>query len=401
MPRESNNCISSASQSDSAYTLKTSFLEEREECQIKKRIHDLFKQITCVEEIAGPLLKLGKSAVRFARMVQTKVLVESENPNQYFVATKSGNLYIHVEKLGAGESKETMLFSKAGTVLSDEQAKKNDRKQIAISTTKYLDERNLREYQNELFLHEELNKIRKKAKADRELDPLSHVSLSKPAARLNRCGFALVGKPFNGGNVDNWIKIKLLFPKERDLADKVLICADFLKGIAQLHAVNVVHRDIKSDNILIETREHVVTKAALCDLGKGSHLDPGKRFTNTSLYSSIMPPGRNADRNQKALDIYSAGRTVYQIFAGIPLAQLNCADLKSHQRNALLCQIQDVANQLQRVETIETKEKLDDLEQQLIDWDISLGVPETWEKWYLIPFKVQTFICLTAGKPIS
>jgi eukaryotic-like serine/threonine-protein kinase len=102
-----------------------------------------------------------------------------------------------------------------------------------------------------------------------------------------------------------------------DVADAVLItliCADALQFA---HAKNMVHRDIKPDNLLV-TREGVVKVA---DLGLAKAIDEDMSMTQSGTglgTPHYMPPeqARNAKHVDARCDIYALGGTLYHFLTG-------------------------------------------------------------------------------------
>ncbi|MCE5316890.1 MAG: hypothetical protein LLG04_05945 [Parachlamydia sp.] len=383
-----------------------------------------------IEEIAQAIIAHGDSALQQAKESGQKVLVNTDHPDIQLVATKSGKLYVKVSVLGTGFFKETALFANVVDSNRETQAKHaavGVPKSIPLPADSSERKRLEREYQNEVHLHQNLTALRKEATKNGLADPLPHVAISKIITYNNPSSVALMGIPYNGGDVNTRIKEKSLRQEE-----KALICADFLSGTAELHAAGVIHRDIKADNILLQTEERllpkeewptdgveppgyriewkndmiksvrqtIVVKAILCDLGKGSQLDPTKRFYNSALYNEVMPPGRYtqpAVHYSPELDVYSAGRAAYQIFAGIPVNELRGVARDAPERRAITDQMKAIHNQIREAkdnaELSRLNEQLRPLEQQLVDWDEkNLGPPADWPGWNTIPPKVQEYI---------
>src|SRR5690606_28560226 len=102
-----------------------------------------------------------------------------------------------------------------------------------------------------------------------------------------------------------------------DVADAVLItliCADALQFA---HAKNMVHRDIKPDNLLV-TREGLVKVA---DLGLAKAIDEDMSMTQSGTglgTPHYMPPeqARNAKHVDARCDIYALGCTLYHFLTG-------------------------------------------------------------------------------------
>lgn len=387
-----------------------------------------------VAAIGQAVISQGDLAIQRAKESGKKVLVNTDHPDVQLVATKSGAIYAKVSVLGTGQFKETGLFAlvrESNRVKQETVAAVGVPKASSLPADSPERKRLEREYQNELNLNQDLTELRKQAKNNKQPDPLTHVATSKIVT--NPAGIALMGAAYNGGDVNKRLQANTLRPIE-----KALICADFLTGTAQLHTAGVIHRDIKADNILLETeerlvpkdqwppglasdnvppgysvelehgqiksvRQKVIIKAVLCDLGKGTNVDPAKRFFNATLYNEVMPPGRytRADRLYSTeLDVYSAGRTAYQIFAGIPIQNLTgIARSTSAERKLITDQLLDIQKQIKEtkdeIKIANLKEQLETLDQQLVEWDVkSLGPPENWINWNTIPPKVQDYIKL-------
>jgi serine/threonine-protein kinase len=101
------------------------------------------------------------------------------------------------------------------------------------------------------------------------------------------------------------------------VGDAVHIVLDIARGLEHAHSRNIVHRDIKPDNILI-TRSGV---AKLADLGlakridEASHLTAAKQGFGTPYY---MPyeQAMNAKSVDGRSDIYALGATLYHLLTG-------------------------------------------------------------------------------------
>jgi serine/threonine protein kinase len=109
------------------------------------------------------------------------------------------------------------------------------------------------------------------------------------------------------------------------IGDAVHIALDIARGLEHAHSRNIVHRDIKPDNILI-TRSGV---AKLSDLGLAkrtdeiSHLTATRQGFGTPHY---MPyeQALNARSADARSDIYALGATLYHLVAGeVPFPGVN------------------------------------------------------------------------------
>jgi eukaryotic-like serine/threonine-protein kinase len=113
------------------------------------------------------------------------------------------------------------------------------------------------------------------------------------------------------------------------VGDAVHIALDIARGLEHAHSRNIVHRDIKPDNILI-TRSGV---AKLSDLGLAkrtdeiSHLTATRQGFGTPHY---MPyeQALNARHADARSDIYALGATLYHLVAGeVPFPGVNHLDV--------------------------------------------------------------------------
>jgi serine/threonine-protein kinase len=105
--------------------------------------------------------------------------------------------------------------------------------------------------------------------------------------------------------------------KQLSVGDAIHIALDVARALEHAHSRNVIHRDIKPDNILI-TRSGV---SKLADLGlakrtdEASHLTATRQGFGTSFY---MPyeQALNAKHADGRSDIYALGATLYHLITG-------------------------------------------------------------------------------------
>jgi serine/threonine-protein kinase len=117
--------------------------------------------------------------------------------------------------------------------------------------------------------------------------------------------------------------------KQLDLGDAlhvVLVCADALK---HAHDQNMIHRDIKPDNILVTSKG--VVKVADFGLAKAIDEDVSMTQSGTGLGTPLyMAPeqARNAKHVDKRTDIYALGSTLYYFLTGkLPFTGENTLEL--------------------------------------------------------------------------
>ena len=85
------------------------------------------------------------------------------------------------------------------------------------------------------------------------------------------------------------------------------------RGMALVHAQGAVHRDLKSDNILVDRRGVI----RIVDFGLAAFTDRGHGFAAGSLGTfTYMAPETLLGRSTPASDVYSLGLLMYELFTG-------------------------------------------------------------------------------------
>ncbi|ESO85347.1 hypothetical protein LOTGIDRAFT_130545, partial [Lottia gigantea] len=92
------------------------------------------------------------------------------------------------------------------------------------------------------------------------------------------------------------------------------IFRQMVAGISYLHSKNILHRDVKDENIILDERFHI----KLIDFGAAAYMEPGKlfgTFCGTLEYCSPEVISGNKYRGPE-LEIWSMGVTLYTLVFG-------------------------------------------------------------------------------------
>ncbi|KAH7391070.1 kinase-like domain-containing protein [Phaeosphaeria sp. MPI-PUGE-AT-0046c] len=169
------------------------------------------------------------------------------------MSSAPGDFKEYIGQSGCHYSIERVLQEETSPLRRVYSATANDQKFIL----KYVDEVNLKDLQD----------INKRLRGS-----ANHVRLVKDAI------------PEKSMFVFQYFKDHLLrlAQKELPIAVTKQILKDALRGIVELHDQDIVHTDIKADNILIDWKEHqngiIVEQVQLADLEDAAHIPPGSHM---------------------------------------------------------------------------------------------------------------------------
>lgn len=122
-----------------------------------------------------------------------------------------------------------------------------------------------------------------------------------------------------GRNLETIIREEGKLPLNR----VVSILKDVCEGVSEMHGRDILHRDIKPGNIVIEKLVNGAEKAYLIDLGSAKPTYEGENVSvRSGVIPSVSPPyiapeTARTGRASEASDIYSIGALAYEMICGI------------------------------------------------------------------------------------
>lgn len=105
---------------------------------------------------------------------------------------------------------------------------------------------------------------------------------------------------------------------DRQLIDWKIIIFDVVSAVNYLHKNNILHNDIKSDNIVLDNRSSAC-HSVLIDFGKGCYANSGKKYSLSNSerrrygheHPQVAPDLRDGHCKQSQYsDVYSTGRII-------------------------------------------------------------------------------------------
>jgi eukaryotic-like serine/threonine-protein kinase len=128
--------------------------------------------------------------------------------------------------------------------------------------------------------------------------------------------------------------------------DRLTLLRGVVKGVHQLHLASVVHRDLKSENVLLFSGPARSFDAKIADLGRSRRVTNGARFPARDYERGrgdlrFAPPelvwlqGRDDRDCWRRVDLYHIGAVFFELATGQPLTALVFGDAASVVRNNL------------------------------------------------------------------
>lgn len=126
--------------------------------------------------------------------------------------------------------------------------------------------------------------------------------------------FYAVTRYMNGGSLFDYITKQPSQPLQEDTAQEII--RQIATGLKGLHEKDIVHRDIKIDNILVNSSNSGEIKFYVADLGSGAKLafeDTASFMIGTRGY--VAPEILKGDDYSKEVDIFSLGCLMHALLS--------------------------------------------------------------------------------------
>ena len=125
-----------------------------------------------------------------------------------------------------------------------------------------------------------------------------------------------------GGDLLSYVR------KRRKLNENVAkyLFKQIIEGIGYIHSKNIVHRDIKLDNILLDNKGHI----KIADFGVGKYAKPGVTLYDQCGTPAYIAPEILEEEGYEGgtVDLWSAGVVLYAILYGnVPFKGANMKEL--------------------------------------------------------------------------
>ena len=178
------------------------------------------------------------------------------------------------------------------------------------------------------FNIKKLKNERAKAKIYHEINlikSLRHSSVVKILDTFETKDYILiVMENISGGDLLSFVK------KRTKLNEKIckFIFKQLLQSLKFIHSKNIIHRDIKLDNVLIDLNNNI----KLCDFGVGKMIREGEILTDQCGTPAYIAPEilENKGYEGPPVDVWSSGVVLYSMLSGtVPFKSNNLNDLQN------------------------------------------------------------------------
>jgi serine/threonine protein kinase len=188
--------------------------------------------------------------------------------------------------------------------------------------------------------------------------------------------FLIIMEYINGGNLFSFVK------KRRKLSEKTakFLFRQIILGIKYIHEQNIVHRDIKLENLLIDLNNNV----KICDFGIGRKLENKKQLLHdqcgTLMYMApeILLSSKEKGYEGFPVDIWSAGISLYIMLSGT--LPFNYKNKKKHKKNEGEEDDEEEEEEEESISSSKSKSKKNDDDNFELQYNIVYKEPKHIEK---------------------
>ena len=150
----------------------------------------------------------------------------------------------------------------------------------------------------------------------------------------------IIMENISGGDLLSFVK------KRTKLNEKIckFIFKQLLQAIKFIHTKNIIHRDIKLDNVLIDLNNNI----KLCDFGVGKMVHEGEILTDQCGTPAYIAPEilENKGYEGPPVDIWSSGVVLYAMLSGtVPFRANNLNDLQNMIMTGTFKEINDISKE--------------------------------------------------------
>lgn len=144
-----------------------------------------------------------------------------------------------------------------------------------------------------------------------------------------------------GGDLDGLLSLRGPLP----LATAAAICAQVADALHDAHRIGIVHRDVKSSNVLVRDPRAAEPFVYLCDFGIAVSEEAGTRLTNpggvAGSWAYLSPERAAGAEATPASDLYALGCLLWTCLTGRPPYEGTAAQVVMAHRDAPVPQLPD------------------------------------------------------------
>ena len=126
---------------------------------------------------------------------------------------------------------------------------------------------------------------------------------------------AVVIEYLPGGTLSDLLKSR----QKLSIDEACLLGAHLADGLEHMHDIQVIHRDIKPDNILfLESHKLASVRVADFDVSKNPYTSPNitEKGAHVGTLCYIAPEQFNQEKSRASADVYSLGMVIFETIAG-------------------------------------------------------------------------------------